>query len=298
MNNDFDNQDIDLNKYSKAKSGSLSKAGVGLWMLEHKRHLILGIIVILGGVSLFLYSYFFYNLFDYLRYGDEQQKNLNELSTANLGAGTIKVATPLETLEEKMFYHGDSYDFLAKVKNPNDNFFANVSYCFVDADVDLACGSTIIFPGEEKYLLIVSEKLEKKPGEQKFKIKSNRWERVDIRKYPNWKDYYSLRADFTIANIKFDKTVSMDGSYRNFDNLNFDIRNNSPYNYWEVPLSILMFSKGNIVGVNTYRALEFKSGENRQIKITWPNSASSVDDVKVFLNLNVLDELNYMSYKL
>lgn len=298
MKNNLNDQDIDLSKLSKAKSGSLSKAGIGLWMLENKRNLVLGIIVVLGGASLFLYSYFFYNLFDYLRYGKEHERSLSELTSVNLGTSTIKTAVPLEILEHKMFHHDDSYDFLAKVKNPNNNFFANINYCFTDSDLDLACGSTTLFPNEEKYLLIVAEKLKVKPEDQNFKIKSNRWERVNIRKYPNWDDYYGLRADFTIENVKFNKTISADGSYRNFDNLSFDIRNNSPYNYWEVPLSILMLNRGGVVGVNTYKALEFKSGEDRQIKITWPNSSSSVDDVRLFLNLNVLDDLNYMGYKI
>lgn len=291
-----DNNDIDLSKYSGVKDKNLSGAGFGLWLLEHKRHLILAVIAVLGGASLFFYSFFFYNLFDYLRYGREQSQAINELSTINVSTSQ-RLAVPLETLEEKSFFHENSYDFLAKVKNPNDNFFSKISYCFVDGSEDLACSNDIIFPGQEKYLLILSKKTENKPKEIKFVIKNSAWERVDIRKYPNWKDYYNLRADFSINNIRFEKNDSVSTSGKVFSSLNFDIKNNSPYNYWDVPLQILLFNKGVVVGVNTYRISEFKSGDFKQIEITWPSFVSSVDDVKIFLNLNVLDEGNYISYK-
>lgn len=292
-----DNNDIDLNRGLKAKSENLSKASLGLWLLEHKRHLILAIIVVLGGLSLFVYSYFFYNLFDYLRYGKEQQSAIQELSSVGVGTGTVRLAAPLETIEEKMFFHNNSYDFLAKVKNVNDNFFSRISYCFTDGNVDLVCDNETIFPGEEKYLIILSKKIENKPKEAKLSIKNVAWERVDIRKYPNWKEYYSLRADFTISKPKFEKNVSSDSSGKNFNSLDFEIKNNSPYNYWELPLQIVLFNKGSIVGVNKYKISEFRSGDFKQIKITWLNSVSSVDDIKIIPNLNVLDESNYISYK-
>lgn len=290
-----DNNDINLGKYSD-KNKNLSKANIGLWLLEHKRHMILLIIIVLGGASLWLYSFFFYNLFDYLRYNREQRAAINELSTVNVGVGAQRLATPLETINDDFFQHDDIYDFVAKVENSNNNFFAKVSYCFVDGQKDLACDNDIVFPEEEKYLLIISKKLESKPKNVEFKIKNVIWERVDIRKYPNWKEYYDLRANFEISNIKFEKEVNP-SSVKNFNNLNFTIENKSPYNYWEVPLQIILMNRGVVVGVNTYKISEFRSSDLKDIRMTWPNSVSSVSDVKILLNLNVLDDSNYISYK-
>ena len=294
MNN---NDDLDLTSFSKPKSEQLSKANLGLWLLEHKRHLIIVIISLLGVGSLLLYSFFFYNLFDYIRYSKEQRLSMEELSMLNVGVGTTRNAIPLEVLEENFFIHGDSCDFLVKVHNLNNNFFAYLSYCFEDGEDKLACSSDIIFPGEEKYFLIISSKLEKRPTSPKFKTTSLRWERVDIRKYPNWDDYHNLRIDFDISDIKYTRTASTDGTYRDFNNLSFSIRNNSPYNYWELPLSIIMYSRGSIVGINKYRISEFRSKEYRNISITWPNSVSGVDEVKIIPNLNILDEDNYIRYR-
>jgi hypothetical protein len=290
-----DNNDINLGKYSD-KNKNLSKANIGLWLLEHKRHMILLIIIVLGGASLWLYSFFFYNLFDYLRYDREQRAAINELSTVNVSVSAQRLATPLETINDDFFQHDDVYDFVAKVENSNNNFFAKVSYCFVDGQKDLACDNDIVFPEEEKYLLIISKKLESKPKNIEFKIKNVIWERVDIRKYPNWKEYYDLRANFEISNIKFEKEVNP-SSVKNFNNLNFTIENKSPYNYWEVPLQIILMNRGVVVGVNTYKISEFRSSDLKDIRMTWPNSVSSVSDVKILLNLNVLDDSNYISYK-
>lgn len=290
-----DNNDINLGKYSD-KNKNLSKANIGLWLLEHKRHMILLIIIVLGGASLWLYSFFFYNLFDYLRYDREQRAAINELSTVNVSVSAQRLATPLETINDDFFQHDDVYDFVAKVENSNNNFFAKVSYCFVDGQKDLACDNDVVFPEEEKYLLIISKKLESKPKNIEFKIKNVIWERVDIRKYPNWKEYYDLRANFEISNIKFEKEVNP-SSVKNFNNLNFTIENKSPYNYWEVPLQIILMNRGVVVGVNTYKISEFRSSDLKDIRMTWPNSVSSVSDVKILLNLNVLDDSNYISYK-
>ncbi len=292
-----DNNDINLGKYSD-KSKNLSKANLGLWLLEHKRHMILLIIVVLGGASLLLYSFFFYNLFDYLRYDREQRRALNELSNVNVNVnvGSQRLAIPMETIDDDFFPHDNFYDFMAKVRNPNNNFFARVSYCFIDGQSELACSENIVFPEEEKYLLIISKKIEERPKNVEFKIKNVSWERVDIRKYPNWKDYYSLRADFKIDNIKFEKESGA-SSGKSFNNLNFSIENKSPYNYWEVPLQIILINRGSVVGVNTYKISEFRSHDLKEIKMSWPNSVSTVSEVKVLLNLNVLDESNYINYR-
>lgn len=310
--NKVEDKDIDLSK-QMSKSRHISKASIGLWLLEHKRHMILLVIIVLAISSLLLYSFFFYNLFDYLRYGKEHRKAIDDLLSANINVSTHRTALPIESLENNFFAHDGFYDFIAKIKNPNNNFFARVSYCFVAEQVvgqseggqteeqiggqrELACAENIIFPEEEKYLLIISKKIEERPKKVEFKIKNVVWERVDVRKYLNWSDYYNLRANFEIRDIKFEKEIDST-TKKSFNNLNFSIENKSPYNYWEVPLQIILFNRGSVVGINTYKITEFRSRELREIKMSWANSVSNVNEVKIHLNLNVLDESNYISYK-
>lgn len=287
-----DNDNIDLSR--GVKDDNLSRAGIGLWIMEKRKFLIVTLIAILGGVSLFLYSYFFYNLFDYIRYSKDYERMLQELSLSGSNLGTSRQAEPLEILDQKMFYHNESYDFLIKIKNPNSNFFGNVRYCFFEGDIEIICSTARINPREDRYFLILSTKLEGRYTNQRARIDSVSWERLDVKSYPDWGSYYNERVNFIFSDVKYERSSVSSGD---LNNLSFNVKNETPYNYWNVPFSIILFSKGSVVGVNRHSSLNFLSGELRSVSITWPNSVYSVDKVEIYPDLDVLDQNNYMPYR-
>lgn len=288
---------INFGDKKKTKDKSLRNFNFGLWFLENRKKFFIGVIVFLGLLSVVLYSIFFYNLYDYIRYTPEERQALQELSEVNVNLNPGRLAIDLEVGKSQFFFHNDRYDFIAQVKNPNENFFSYINYCFVSGDLELFCSSAILFPGEEKYIVDLAVDLEARPNNLEFVIKNKNWERVNVRTYPNWKNYYSERLNFSISDIKFEIIRPTDLGLKSTNNLSFEIQNNSPYNFWEVPLDIIMFYRGNIVGVNKYNISEFMSLESKNVNLSWSNSLSQVDDTKVIPNLNILQEENYIKYK-
>jgi hypothetical protein len=288
---EINNNDIDLDKDEKNKN--LSRAGIGLWIMENRKYFIIALIAFLGGISLFLYSYFFYNLFDYIRYTKNQEEMIQELSESFYNVGLARRVDPIEILSYKMFDSDNSYDFLLELKNPNDRYFASVQYCFFEGDNDFFCSEARINPGEERYFIELSQKIESRPVSQRVRIDKVSWRVLDLKTYPDWENYYQERNDFSFSDIEYERGLV---TSRNFNNLSFTVANNTPYNYWRVPLSIILYNRGTIVGVNKYTVSNFLSKDSKDVNISWLNSVSSVSSVKIYSDLDVLDKTNYMSY--
>ncbi|MFA5643955.1 MAG: hypothetical protein WC928_00295 [Patescibacteria group bacterium] len=299
MDNKKEKRDTNINlaNYNEKEKGALKKFIFGLWFLKNRRNFFISLISLLFLSLIILYIYLFYNVYDYLKYSPDDKMALEELSIIGVNLGSSRVAEPLQNERPLVFFHNDSYDFVARVKNPNLNFFASINYCFLDGDEELLCQNDIVFPEENKYLVVLSVELDSAPNNLRFMIKNLSWERVDAKKYSNWKNYYSERVNFDVSNIVFNISQSTDIYMKSVNNLSFNIKNNSPYNYWEVPLSIILYSQGSIVGVNKYLVSEFMSLTDKNIELFWSNSVRSVDQAEIVPNLNILDNDNYIKYQ-
>lgn len=290
-------KNINLSNYRDMEGDSLRRVNFGLWFLKNRRAFFLSIVLALILLSIVLYSRVFYNLYVYIKNRPEEIRALRELATISVNFSTTRSAKDLEVAGPQSFFHNGDYDFVGRVKNPNNNFFVFINYCFLDGDKELACSSANILPNEDKYLAIFSVDLDSRLSNLKFIIKNTNWQRVDAKKYGDWDSYFKERSNFTVSNNKFDSNSSggIDSSSNN--NLSFSIRNNSPYNYWEVPLLIVLFNYDSVVGVNRYTVREFMSLDEKKVNLSWSNSISSSDRIEVIPEVNVLDDNNYIKYK-
>ena len=288
---------LDLIKGAKATKRSYDRVSFGLWFLKNRRHLFLGLIFFLLVGSIILYSTFFYNLYTYIKYTPEERESLGELSLVDVALSPARLAKPLKEEGVQSFFHGNRYDLIARVSNPNDNFFAGINYCFLSGEEEVSCGQVTLFPNEDRYVLDLAVERSSPINNLRFYIKNVSWERVDSRRYGSWNDYYNERSNFIVSDINFEIVRSSDLSFSSRNNLSFRIKNNSPYNYWEVPISIILMNQGGIVGVNSYVVFEFMSLQEKNIELFWSNSLSRVDNVLIVPNLEVLREDNYIRYR-
>ncbi len=290
-------KEMDLNNYLDTGGSSLRKINFGLWFLKNRRSFFISLVLFLILLSIALYSNFFFNLYVYVKNRPEELRAIRELSTISVNFGSTKVAESVKAGNPQSFAYGGKYDFINKVKNPNDSFFAFINYCFMDGDKELACSGANILPGEDKYLVILSVDYGFSLGNLSFVIKSTNWQRVDFKRYGDWSSYFRERSNFVVSGEKFDSGSSSGAGLKNVNNLYFNIKNDSPYNYWELPLLIVLFNNNNVIGVNKYTVYEFMSLSDRDVNISWFNSVGTVDHVLIIPELNILDEYNYIKYK-
>lgn len=301
MAKNYLNKDLDLNRYQDLSGLSAKKLNIGLWIVSHRRQFILLVTGFLVTISAIFYGYSLYNYIDYLFFsGKAERLAVEQMATVSPVDEEQRIKNAAKKLEEfapQVFLNNAKYDFLAQVKNSNTNFFADINYCFTDGANELACGSTFILPDETKYVAVFSADLKYRPVDVGIVIKSVNWQRLDLHKYTDWKNFAVSHLNFVVENAAF-KTSDVSGLSEKIglDILEFDIINKTAYNYWEVPVNIILFSGGTPVAINHYVLNEFISGTKKSVRISWPDSVPKPDQISVIPNLNIADESIFMKY--
>ncbi len=293
----------DENRYKDLEGVSLRKLQIGLWYVEHKKqlaYLLKGFLVVISIVS---WSYFIYAFGLYFFKGQkEDDQMINEMVAINstdsnlmkiMQAQNLKVGS-VQILKSAI----GQYDFAVKISNPNSKFYADLTYKFLIDNEELGPFNNFIFPKETKYLLSIDNKLNFIPRRAKLELINVDWSRINPHKYPNWEEFYQTHINFIIKDKKFIPAHSTKLSEKlPINSLKFTIINNTAYNYWEVDLNIILFSQNKIVGVNKYQLNEFRSGEEREIEMSWPGRMSRVDKIDIIPSVNILNNDIYMPFK-
>lgn len=282
--------DSRLERYKDPSGVSWRQLNFGLWLAENRRNITRAITFILILISAFFFIYSSYSYIIYFLSGsiDNQPEN-QVLSPRNF----INEMT-IGSLE--IFRNTDSYDLAIRLQNNNDNFSAEFNYCFYQGENTLDCKRGYILPSENKYLLSLGLELQDSTAVS-FKINDIFWSRVNRREIPDWEVFFNERINFETANINF-LNASRSGLSENIrlNSLEFDFINHSPYSYFNVPLSIFFYNGSNLVGVESYVAKDFLTGETRSIKMTWPGDLGTVNRIEVIPNINILDDEVYLKY--
>lgn len=293
-NLDGRNKDIDLKNYNDKAGVSLKRMNFGLWVAEHRRRLIKIFIVFLILLSAFFFIYSSYYFIVYLTSGDPNAQLLNN----NLSFSTRQEVSGLEVSPLQVFDNDGQPDLAVQVVNPNEKFMANFSYCFKLGDKDVACGQDFILPAEKKYILALASEFSGSRSELSFSISDIFWRRLDAHQIPNWADFYSQRLDFAISDLNFTAAALSGLSDKvNLNTLDFSIKNQTAYGYYEAPLNIFLYSGSGLVAVNRYRLQNFLAGETRTVKISWPGRFDAVNRTEVAPDINIMDNNVYLKYQ-
>lgn len=296
-------KEIDIDKYTDIEGLSTKKLNFGLWIIEHRERLRTALIIFLVVVSAISWAYTIYGFAYYFARGmNEDEILIQELIQVNtighdyilkLSARDL-VYFPVNILKASK----DKYDLLVVLKNPNLKHMSVFEYCFLDKNETIDCAENFIFPGETKNLLSLAQEFTYKPTNIKFILKNIRWKRINLHKFPDWEKFKNDHLNISIVDIKFKPAKSSGLSEKlNLNSLEFTATNNTAYNYWEVPLIILLHNNNLVVGVNKYTLSEFMSGEKREIQMSWLGNISRVNNIKIIPEINIMLDDIYIKYE-
>jgi len=285
-----DKQDNRLEKYKDPSGVSWRQMRFGLWFSENRRNLTraLTIFLILLSAAFFTYSSYAYIIYFLSGPIDNQPEN-QVLSPRNF-------INDMEVGALEIFKNNTSYDVAVRLINSNDNFSAEFNYCLYQNEIELLCGRSFILPSEDKYLLALGLNLNDNLPVS-FKVNDIFWSRVNRRDIPDWESFKNERINFATANIDF-LNASRSGLSENIrlNRLEFELINNSPYGYFEVPFNIFFYNGSILVGVEKHIAKDFIAGENRLVKMSWPGDLGSVNRIEFVPYLNILKNEVYLKY--
>ena len=293
-NLDGRNKDIDLKNYNDKAGVGLKRMNFGLWVAEHRRRMIKIFIIFLILLSAFFFIYSSYYFVVYLTSGDPNAQLLND----NLSFSARQAPGVLEISPLQIFSGDGQADLAIQITNPNEKFLANFSYCFKLGDKDVACGQDFILPAEKKHILALASEFSGSRSEVSFSISDIFWRRIDAHQIPSWTDFYSQRLDFAISDLNF-TTAALSGlsDKVNLNTLDFSVKNQTAYSYYEAPLNIFLYSGSDLIAVNRYRLQSFLSGETRAVKISWPGRFDAVNRTEVAPDINIMDNNVYLKYQ-
>src|SRR3989344_893838 len=205
------------------------------WYVSHKLQLRQGLIVFLIVLSLILYSYSLYKALAIFLIDDRSwAQDLSSLTESPIDYSYFRQANKAQELELLSFESADGrqnrYDFIAKVFNPNADFVAEaVLFQLISGNEIIAEKTGFIYPEAEKYIAFFGQEI---LGEVNpiLKIAKVNWRRVR-----GFESLSLARLQFEISDIKFKSARESGlGGDLAVSTLNFKIKNNSAFSYWQV----------------------------------------------------------------
>ncbi|MDX9778962.1 MAG: hypothetical protein RBT30_01875 [Patescibacteria group bacterium] len=290
---------IDLSKYENGEHLSLKQMNIGLWLALNRRRLLRVFIIFLIIVAASTFTYSSYSYVMYFLYGRQADRDLAATITANLfDTQAYREATAPQVMDAKIlksFGVSGNFDFLIELKNPNSNYYGTFEYCLENTQGEnLTCGSSFVLPDSKKFLILPAQNVNQ-ANNLEFQTINIFWQRLNVRKVPDWSTYLRERLNFEITNIEYQ---APDYSARTpLHSLSFNIENKTAYNLKRLPLNIILSNNSVITGVNLYNLDTFLSFENRKVQLSWPAGGERANKVEIIPDVNILDESIYLPYR-
>ena len=296
MNNDEKNNN--LSDYKSRIGLTEKRMNFGLWFVSNRKRLLVVLIAILSLVAFVSWSNTIYNFARYYFVGTfEDEIIVREGADTTVTRSQYVNPVDLKIGDVKVIKNDHTVDFIAQVDNVNKEHWAHFSYSFQVGGFESDVKNGFVLPGESKYLIILSQE-SNSTRLPKLNLSNLSWTRVSKHEYPDWDQFVSDRMNIDVVNSGFLPAKSSGLSEKiNLGLLSFDVENNSPFNYWDVGLSILLYARGQLVAVNAFALNEFESGESRSVKISMPGAISGVSKIEIIPEIDLTRDDIYMKFK-
>lgn len=268
---------------------------VASWYVEHKellRRIGYGALVVFDVITL---GFGLYGYADYFLFSWNKDAALRQHAATSLvphEAVLRQAPQPLGALLVEAF-PGTSgkYDFVAQVRNINQNWYAQVTYQFVSQAGATPPREGFILPAEEKYFAAFGEEVAMPPGRPELQITKIEWHRVDHHVVRDVGAWVYERLNFVTRSVVHEPTLGIDG---NVARTSFDVENRSAFGYWRPGLFIALLRGDTPVAVNYVAVNNFEAGELRHIDVNWFEQLPPTSRVDIEPDVNIFSADVYM----
>lgn len=295
---------VNLQQYEDVSGVSTKSLDRGLWFVENRGKILNFVKAFLIFVSIVSWGYTLISFTFYLAKGmNDDSRMIRELvSNQIIGHDYVEsiAAQPLLLSQVSSIKTGQKniHDLFLKIQNPNENHWATFEYCFSNNNEDIICGESFILPSDSKFLFELSQNLTSQANAVSFSINKIDWRRISKHNYPDWEEFYNDHLSIMFNGQKFTPADSSDISEKlDINTLVFNVMNRSAYNYWEMPLNIVLYRGGTVVGINRYSISEFMSGESKKVIMAWPGKIGSVNSVEIIPDINIMNNDVYIDFE-
>lgn len=226
-------------------------------------------------------------LVDYQTSALQNEYQMKQLPKNLVNAQAISNKKPLELIVssvEKIARGAGRYDLLVSIENPNTNWAVpEIKYSFNDRGESFGEKSIFLLPAETKYVIEFNAAGARDP---QFNIVSSNWQRMRDYSLVSYKN-----------GIKVQKSVFQAGGQKGISGeAKIELLNDTPYGFWEVGLTIVLFNfKSDIIGVNYIALNKFAAKETKLVSALFHDElADRVSRVEAYPEVNLLNPNSIM----
>jgi len=294
---------VNINRFKDSEGLTVRKMAFGLWFIKKRPVFIksfYGVLIVIGFVtwSLFFFTFGKYFLFDMKK---DHQNLVSFVNTGSVDHQITLSQLPKNLIVEPvkvLSNQADVYDFAVQVTNPNMKHFLLLSFLIEYDNGETRVVDEVVLSHETKYLLITGHKSEIRPRNLNFVIKTKNWERVSGRIMNFYDKYKNDRLNLVFSDKKFTQGKSSGLSEKiSLNDLEFVVENKTAFNYWQVPLNIMLFGNSKLLAVRKYTIEKFLSEEIETINIIVTGTIPSVRKIEIESSINIFDEKAFMDFE-
>lgn len=182
-------------------------------------------------------------------------------TSANIRAQVLQGRTPTILGVTTLQRGTAELDAIALLENQNVDWIVTVSSGFSTSEGFKAAQDVIIPPQSKRVVGVFG--LDATEAGAQFQVTNVKYERVSARDVGDIAKYTSERLQFVFGEEQY---VSSGGD-QNFDRLQVSLTNNSPFNFYEVGVQVVMYSDSQILGFEQVSLSNVISGQTRMLDI-------------------------------
>ena len=270
-----------------------------LWWVEHRGRIRrLGIGFVMGLEAVFFVAFLWVLIDTFLIHYEGERGLVRSLLTEN-ATDTYHLSREREpeqlrvTTGARAFRSGEGrYDFLGEASNPNDRWWAQVTYRFTYGGGGATEPEMLsIYPLESVPLVTLAHESNRSVVNPTLEILDVSWQFVDAHDIPDLASWREDRERFHVLQATFDTSNVGEGEAGRSV---LQIQNQSAFGYWSVPVVIVLMSGADTVGVTRTVFEGWGAGETVRREITWFGELPTVTDVELVLLPDLFSPENYL----
>ncbi|QQR60756.1 hypothetical protein IPH19_05125 [Candidatus Uhrbacteria bacterium] len=214
----------------------------------------------------------------------------NQLAISGLQATTPQALLPSDVTVFEI--SGNRKDFLVQLSNSNETWWASFDYRFRIGDLMTDARKGFILPKSQRYLTELGSSIDTTSRNAQLVIENIEWHRVD----PNAvnKDYAAFAANrlqFDFSDITYRRDLTIGAQIVGQTSSTFS--NPSPYGYWNVDLTVILYRGTTPAGVTTIGKQQVGAGSSQPLIVNWFDNLSGITRTEISAYVNILDPEAY-----
>ncbi len=273
---------------------------VGEWWVKKQggfRNALIGVLLFIGvgGIGLGLYTIGEYFIVGQSREAVETRQLLRPKVPFAQYHESLAPADPVIERVQVLAATGDQYDFVTIATNPNPNWYVEMTYNFVFDSRETEFRTIQLVPGQRTVVSELGYETTRRPGSAVIQVSDVKWFRVSNQLTLDPETYIVERSNLVVGDVSFIPGVRGEAETELLEahRAQFTITNDTAYNFWTVPVYVLLYNGSSLRAVARTEMKSLQSGEKREGEIRLFNDSLNVNNVEVFPYVPVFDESIY-----